>query len=266
MPRVIVTRPASEAQPWVNELAAQGFDAQCLALIEIKPSGQTDDLAQAWQQLPTYLAVMFVSGNAVSHFFAAKNAAAAAFGGQPQGRPRAWATGPGTARALLRAGVAPHCVDAPAPDAGQFDSEALWAQVASQVVAGARVLIVRGADAADNDGAGSGREWFAQQVAAAGGQAEFVVSYERRAPTLEASAQALAKQSASDGSVWLFSSAQALANLNAVLPGQNWAAARALATHPRIAQAARAAGFGVVFESRPTLADVAAALGQHFKT
>ncbi|MGE3348297.1 MAG: uroporphyrinogen-III synthase, partial [Ramlibacter sp.] len=36
--------------------------------------------------------------------------------------------------------------------------------------------------------------------------------------------------------------------------------ARAVATHPRIAQAAREAGFGVVCESRPALADVVASI------
>ena len=268
MTRVIVTRPAPEAQRWVGELAAQGLDAQCLPLIEIKPTGQTAELSLAWQQLASYLAVMFVSGNAASYFFAAKDGAAAVFGSQPAGKPRAWATGPGTARALLRAGVAPHCVDAPGADAAQFDSEALWHQVASQVHPGARVLIVRGADAAQSDsaGQGSGRDWFAQQVAAAGAEADFVASYQRRAPDFDAAEQALARQAARDGSVWLFSSVQALANLKDVLPGQSWAGARALATHPRIAQAARAAGFGVVFESRPTLADVVAALAAGDKT
>ena len=268
MPRVIVTRPASEAQRWVSELAAQGWDARCLPLIEIKPSGQTAELERAWQQLASYTAVMFVSGNAVQHFFAAQAAAPSAFGGNADAKPRAWVTGPGTARALLRAGVAPQWVDAPAPDAGQFDSEALWRQVAAQVGAGARVLIVRGADASERDpaGQGSGRDWFAQQVAAAGGQVDWVVSYQRRAPDFDAAQQALARQSASDGSVWLLSSAQALANLRVVLPGQSWAGARVLATHARIAQAAREAGFAVVFESRPTLPDVLAALALHFKT
>ena len=102
--------------------------------------------------------------------------------------------------------------------------------------------------------------------ASAGGQADFVAAYERRAPQFSAAQFALAQQAACDGAVWLFSSAQAVANLNAALPGQDWAAACALATHPRIAQAARAAGFGVVFESRPTLADVVAALQLHVRT
>ena len=59
---------------------------------------------------------------------------------------------------------------------------------------------------------------------------------------------------------------QAVRALRAALPGQSWAQARALATHPRIAAAARKAGFGLVCESRPTLPDVLASLNsQHFK-
>ena len=44
------------------------------------------------------------------------------------------------------------------------------------------------------------------------------------------------------------------------LPDQDWGQARALVTHPRIAQAARAAGFGSVQECRPALADVVASI------
>ncbi len=268
MTRVIVTRPEREALRWVRDLSALGVDAQCLPLIEIRATAQQAELKRAWQQIDSYLALMFVSGNAATHFFDAPGANPAAFAALANAKTRAWATGPGTARALLRAGVAPERLDAPAADAGQFDSEALWQQVASQVQAGARVLIVRGADAtqAAADGQGSGRDWFARQVAAAGGKADFVAAYERRAPEFGAAERELARQAARDGSVWLFSSAQAVANLAASLPGQDWAGARALATHPRIAEAARQAGFAVVFESRPTLADVDAALKQHFKT
>lgn len=268
MTRVIVTRPEREAQRWVRDLAALGFDAQALPLIEIAPSAEPAELSRAWQQLDSYLALMFVSGNAATYFFAAAGAQPAAFAALSSGKTRAWATGPGTARALLRAGVAPERLDAPAADAGQFDSEALWRQVASQVHAGARVLIVRGADAAQGalSAQGTGREWFANQVAAAGAQADFVAAYERRAPQLGVAQRELAQQAARDGSVWLFSSAQAVANLNASLPGQDWATACALATHPRIAQAVRETGFGVVFESRPTLPDVVAAIRQHLGT
>jgi uroporphyrinogen-III synthase len=60
--------------------------------------------------------------------------------------------------------------------------------------------------------------------------------------------------------VWLFSSSEAVAHLRSLAPGQSWSRACALATHPRIAQAARAAGFGVVCESRPTMAELIASI------
>jgi uroporphyrinogen-III synthase len=49
-------------------------------------------------------------------------------------------------------------------------------------------------------------------------------------------------------------------NLATLLPGQSWAGARAIATHPRIAQAVRALGFGTVRESRPAFDEVVASI------
>ena len=102
--------------------------------------------------------------------------------------------------------------------------------------------------------------WLAQQIAARGGQVEFVVAYQRGAPRFTAQEVALAQQAAQDGSVWLLSSSEAVAHLAEALPGQHWGAAHALATHPRIAEAARAAGFGTVRECRPALEDVVASI------
>ncbi len=270
--RVIVTRPHRETQRWVLDLSALGLDAVALPLIEVAPVDDTTGLAQAWQHLTDYVAVMFVSANAVDYFFASKPPLSTEFSTQSVFKTRAWATGPGTARALSRAGVAAQLIDAPAPDAGQFDSEALWQLVGSQLGAGQRVLIVRGVDAGANvkPGQGTGREWFANCIAQAGARAEFVVAYQRRAPGFSTVEHALACQASTDGSVWLFSSTEAVANLRAWLPGQSWSQARALATHPRIAGAATKAGFGVVYESRPTLPDVVASLAdkrssQHFR-
>ena len=163
---------------------------------------------------------------------------------------------------MLRAGVALERIDAPAPDAGQFDSEALWQIVGSQVGAGQRVLIVRGVDSGleQQPAQGTGREWFANRVTQAGARAEFVVAYQRSVPEFSTVEHDLACQAATDGSVWLFSSTEAVLNLGVWLPEQSWAQARALATHPRIAAATKKAGFGVVYESRPTLPDVLAAL------
>ncbi len=260
--RVIVTRPEREAQRWVIELSARGFQALALPLIQIGPLHDQTELTKARQQLAQYVGVMFVSANAVDYFFASGASLADGLTASRHGRTRAWATGPGTAKALLRAGVAPERLDVPPSDAAQFDSEALWQVVGPQLRATERVLIVRGVDALDGAelAGGSGRDWFAGKVAAAGAQVELVAAYQRQAPDFSADERALARQAASDGSVWLFSSAQAVRNLQTALPGQNWVHGCALATHARIAAAARSAGFGVVLESRPTLPDVLAAL------
>jgi uroporphyrinogen-III synthase len=87
-----------------------------------------------------------------------------------------------------------------------------------------------------------------------------VISYQRERPRFSPEQLQLARAAATDGAVWLFSSSEAVANLQACLPGQDWRAARALTTHGRIAEAARAAGFGVVREARPALADILASL------
>ena len=251
--RVIVTRPQREAQDWVQALRQAGHDAQALPLIAITPAPDLAAVRQAWQQLDRYLGVMFVSANAVDGFFAARPADAPL-------PSQAWATGPGTVQALLRAGMLAPRITAPPADAPQFDSEALWALVAGRVVPGGRVLIVRGADAAGSSTQGAGRDWFARQVGGAGGAVDFLASYQRQRPQLDAAQSQLAQGAAADGSVWLFSSSEAVANLQASLPQQDWGAARAVATHQRIAQAARAAGFAVVRESRPALADVRASI------
>jgi uroporphyrinogen-III synthase len=256
--RLIVTRPSREAQQWVLDLSAHGFKAVALPLINIGPVDNAEALTSARQHLNDYDAVMFVSANAVDYFFESNKHSEHGDRAVTAIKKRAWATGPGTTRALLKAGVGPEWLDAPAPEAAQFDSEALWHRVSTQVTLGARVLIVRGQDAAGvaSAGSGVGREWLAERIVHAGGTVDFVVSYQRSAPIFSPFEHALAQQAATDGSVWLFSSSEALMHLATLLPGQSLADARALATHPRIAQAAKVAGFGLVLESRPTLADV----------
>lgn len=263
MRRALVTRPAQDAAQWVADLQAQGIAAEALPLIAITASPANRAALQAVRERLAhprafYRAVMFVSGNAVEYFFEPNQAPALSGKALAAIETRAWTPGPGTARALLQRGVPADRIDGPAPDAAQFDSEALWARVAPQVGPGDRVLVVRGASAGEPPGPGQGRGWLAAQIHAAGGQVDFVVAYERGAPAFDAQQQALARRAAHDGTLWLFSSSEAIAHLGQALPGQDWAAACALATHPRIAQAARAAGFGCVNECKPALADVAA--------
>lgn len=275
--RVIVTRPQREAQRWCQELMTQGLDVLALPLIEVAAVANPVPLQQAWQRLSDWAAVMFVSANAVAPFYAEKPPLTPDFIGSLAIKTRAWVTGPGTRRALLQAGVPAACIDMPSADAGQFDSESLWQVVVDQLQVGDRVLIVRGDDVegdgeasppgggADSDSGnahqtGRGRDWLAAQLAARGVQTQFLVAYQRRAPDWGPAERDLAQQAAGDGSIWLFSSSQAVANLVHLLPGQSWRQARAVATHPRIALAARAAGFGQVYESRPTLPDIVASI------
>ncbi|HMN21509.1 MAG TPA: uroporphyrinogen-III synthase [Ottowia sp.] len=250
--RLLVTRPAPGASAWMRELAAAGVCAEALPLIEIVAEPMAGTLRAAREQLGAYAAAMFVSGNAVAGFLRS--------GGEPALAAistRAWSPGPGTTTALLQAGWPPERIDAPAADAGQFDSEALWTRVAAQVQAGRRMLIVRGADAS---GRLAGREWLAQQLQAAGALVEQVAAYRRAPARLDALQQARARAAARDGSWWLFSSRESVENLAQALPGVDWGGARALATHPRIAEAARRWGFGRVQETRPALPDVLASI------
>lgn len=259
--RIIVTRPEQDAPSWARVLCERGHEVTTLPLIEIGAAPEPAPLQQAWSQLSHYHALMFVSGNAVVQFCAAQQAPTLAAWLQRAPHTRAWATGPGTRKALLSAGVAPQLIDA--PEQGQFDSEALWRLVQGGVQAGQRVLIVRGGDGRAGDASkaqGVGRDWLAQALQAAGVEAELVVAYTRCLPHWSDAQLERARSAAQDGSLWLFSSSEAIANLQQLLAGQDWRAARALATHPRIAQAARAAGFAAVRESRPSLAEVLASI------
>lgn len=264
--RLIVTRPATEAAQWVQVLHAHGWPAHALPLIDIgePTSEQARAALQAWRaDWQRADALMFVSGAAVSHFFAD--------GVAPPTAPittRFWAPGPGTVRLLAQAlttlGVAVDRIDSPPDDAAQFDSEHLWPVVAPQVRAGSRILIVRGLSVNAPPGAGpvagNGRDWLIHQCEAAGARIDGCIAYERRPPVLgEGDAQRMLEATKA-GSVWLFSSSEALAALRLLQPQAHWGAATALATHPRIAQAARETGFGHVIESRPSLNDVLRAL------
>lgn len=248
---VIVTRPAAEAASWVRRLGERGIPAEALPLLAITPVADGSSLQAAWCQLTGWGAVMFVSVNAVSGFFATR-------GDAPwPATTRAWAPGPGTAAALVAHGLPASQVDAPAPDATQFDSEALWSRVAGQLRAGERLLLVRGAG---SEGRAEGRDWLAQRLRAEGVQVDEVVAYARGPARWTAADEARAARACSDGSWWLLSSSQAVRQLRERLPGADWSRARAVATHPRIAEAARALGFGVVRASRPALDDVVASI------
>ena len=244
--KLIVTRPLAQAAAWVQDLRALGLDAQALPLIDITPAADPARVQAAWQQLPGFALVMFVSANAVAHFFALMPAGAA----WPAG-VKAASTGPGTTAALLAAGVPPTAVVQPAPGTTRFDSEALWTQLSAQDWHGQRALVVRGEE---------GRDWLADTLRGHGAQVHFVAAYQRHAPQPGLAGRALLAQALAAPALhlWLFSSSEALGHLRGLAPAANWSRSRALASHPRIVQAARAVGFGQVLDCPPSPGAVAA--------
>lgn len=263
--RVIVTRPEPEASRWAQALRERGWPAEAWPLLRIGEPGEAaarERLNQWRAAWPTQDALMFVSSAAVQGFFAAPVAAAPA-------HTRFWAPGPGTARALAAAlwplGVGADRIDTPPPSAEQFDSEHLWPVVGAQMAAGRRLLVVRGespdaagAPAAADEPAGQGRNWLIERCRAAGAEVDACVAYRRERAQLGAADAARLRAASGPGSVWLFSSSEAVQALQGHWP--EGARAAALATHPRIAQAAQALGLGTVIRCRPTLADVARGL------
>lgn len=253
--RVLVTRPAPQAADWVSKLHAHGVTtARALPLLGIAEAPDAAAVHVAWAawvaaandpaQRPQ---LMFVSPNAARCFFQAL--------GTPPVWPtqaRALATGPGTVAALIAAGVPAQAILSPAPDAGQFDSETLWARMAHENWSQQPTWIVRG------DG---GRDWLAHTLRNAGAEVQFVQAYARTAPHWGAAEQALLHQALAqpERTVWLISSSEALDHLPGLLATHapaavpDWAWACAVASHPRIAQRCERFGFGRVRCISPTL-------------
>lgn len=276
--RVLITRPAEQAGDWVERLAGEGIEAAALPLLGIVPVEDAQPVVDAWGSLPQRDLAMFVSANAVAHFFARRPA-----GVDWPGQALAAAPGPGTAAALRAAGVPAAQVVQPAADAPSFDSESLWAELSRRGPwAGRSVLIVRGGREAAEEGAaapgqagwggaeGDGREWLSQMLRGEGAQVDAVATYRRGAPRWDTAEQAVWQQAlaAPRRHVWWFSSSEAIAHLQSITAGEArpgvavapWRESAALATHPRIAEAARRAGFEVVLEVVPLLEPIVAAV------
>jgi uroporphyrinogen-III synthase len=259
MALLILTRPDPDNAPWLEALVERGQSAVAWPLIDIRPAPDSRALQAAWNRLTDCRAVMFVSRAAVQHFFAHRIPGLAW-----PAQTRAWCTGPGTRQALLAQGLTGSQIDLPHPD-GAWDTEHLWPLVRPQIEAGAHVLLVRGTDAGvskpnHGDDSGVGRDWLAGQLQQAGAQLSWAVAYERARPRWDAARLQAAATAAADGSIWVFSSSQALRHLAQLLPDQVWTQARALATHARIAEQARGLGFVRVSVCPPSAQGVLASL------
>ena len=249
---VVVTRPIGQSAALLARLAADGFDTLEFPLIDIAPVSDDALLRAALDELygpRKYALVVFVSPNAVDYAFGKLGAA------WPVDVP-VGVVGPGSVAALARQGVAPPGYRVISPSAGhpdpRFDSEALYVAIEAHFGAeerggleGKRVLIVRG------DG---GREWLAERLTEAGATVEKVAAYRRIVP--EPSMQkwerihALLAEVSDGAHAWLLTSSEGVRNLEELarehLSHDETAQlkrAPLVTPHPRIAEAARQAGF-----------------------
>ena len=251
--KVLVTRPATQAEEWVLQLRAKGIDAAALPLIGISPAINSMPVVLAWVRLAQRRLVVFVSPNAAEQFFAVKPA-----GMFWPGQVYAASTGAGTSQMLVKLGVPRDKLVEPAPDSAQFDSESLWARLGTMDWQGASVLLVRG------DG---GREWLADQLVGQGAQVSKLVAYHTTPPKFTKPQRALLNAALAfpQHHLWLFSSSEAVTHLAAAVTFGNWNKAWAVATHPRIAARAQELGFSNVLQTRPALEAVTACI-QSFAT
>lgn len=261
---VLVTRPEPQASIWAADLQSHGIDAHPLPLIAIDGPADPDAVTRTWHELGQHRALMFVSPAAVEWFFRLR----------PPGAlwptdTLAAAPGPGTAAALLAAGettgLTPRQLVSPdAQTAKQFDSETLWPLLAPLPWEGARVAIISGGDQQE----ARGRTWLSAQWQAHGALVQSVLTYQRGPGQWRAEHRHRAQRAlqAPADHIWLFSSSQAIDHLlndhlpALDLPPPDWAALRAVATHPRIAERCKALGIRRITQARPTLEAVVQAL------
>ncbi|MGB0467313.1 MAG: uroporphyrinogen-III synthase [Pontibacterium sp.] len=232
--RVLVTRPALQAEPQTELLRALGAEPVSLPLIEIHTIEASDPAYQRarshFLDLDLYQKVIFISANA------------AHFGAQwiDQYWPQLpigirWlAIGKKTAATLTDYGI-----DAESASLG-YDSEALLNDLHLQEVEGERILIVRGQ---------GGRTLLAESLRARGAQVEYADLYQRRCPGYaDSTIKDILYQQAPDA--LLITSGEGLDNLLQLANGrQRQFSTKALLNYhlvvpsERIAKQARLAGF-----------------------
>lgn len=165
--RIVVTRPAAQAEPFCARLERSGATVFRFPVIEIRGPNDRQALLDLLANLDRFDLAVFVSANAVEHFVPL----VLAKGSWPASL-RIGAIGARTAQALAEQGTPAEIVPAQ-----RFDSEALLAEPALQSVRGWRVVIVRGE---------GGRDHLADGLRARGAEVRYAEAYRRALPETDA--------------------------------------------------------------------------------
>lgn len=253
---ILVTRPGPAGQALTAALNERGADARWLPAFDIGPAPDEPAARAALAGLARHDLAIFVSPNAV-------RAAAALLDGPWPAATAIGAVGGGTARAVRSYLPAEGArLIAPDGDDGDADaasgSEAFWQALTStaQGRTFSDVLLLRAAH---------GREWLPQKLAAAGARVTAIAVYTRSAHAWSTADRAwLRAREGVAAPVVVVTSSEAvdalLAQAGAARHG--WLRSGvALASHPRIAQRLREAGFGDVREAAAEVDAILAAAG-----
>ncbi|MGL4668825.1 MAG: uroporphyrinogen-III synthase, partial [Saezia sp.] len=222
MRTVVITRPAEQAQPWVDALRLRAIPVVHVPLLRIYAAGDEQLIQQAWRDIEQWTWVMFVSPNAVHYFFQYAQETL-----WPRSL-RAGSPGEGTTQALIHAGVPAELIDQP-KNHQEKDTAFLWQNIKHRDWQSARVLLVRGTSAKPP------RNWLMDQLQEAGAFVQPLVVYQRESGIFLDNAQDWINSVQAHQACWVISSAESLD----ALAGHDWSQATAVVIHPRIAQAVR---------------------------
>ncbi|WP_374487073.1 uroporphyrinogen-III synthase [Zoogloea sp.] len=226
---ILITRPAGQADSLCAALAALGGEPLRFPLLTISPVADPSPLQAAARRLGDFALVFFVSPNAV-HL--ALDAMLPVLGRWPDDVSVA-TVGKGSEAALAARGFS----GVIAPSDG-FDSEAVLALPAFQpaAVAGRRVLILRG------DG---GRDLLGDTLKARGACVEYLTCYHRSGPA-DDFGPILTRARAGRLDALTLTSSESVGYLRALPEIPALREIPVFVPHPRIATAAREAGFSTV--------------------
>ena len=234
-PPVIVTRPAAAGRQLHRCLSLAGWPVLWLPAFDIGGAPDVAALRRTLADLASYQLVVFVSPHAVA-------AAAPLIEGSWPDTTALGVVGKATEESALAeiAGAATAGRIAPSANAAP-GSEGLWAAWIASGLQAHRVLIVR---------AQGGRDWLAETFAQAGAAVDLLAAYTRNAHCVQPDERAQLSRliDGESAPVVVFSSSEAVAALDGQLAGladaDRWVRSGvALATHPRIAERLRTAGY-----------------------
>ena len=249
--RILVTRPADQAEGLARRIREAGGEPVCVPAIEIRELADPAAFHALADRLESFDLAVFVSRNAVRK---ALEMLRARRGAKPwPARLRTATVGQGSREELEAQGFSD--VLAPVGGAAPTDSEALLALPELAEARGRRIAIFRGE---------GGRELLGKELAARGASVEHAVCYRRVVPDAAGMRGAWA-----DGmDAVTVSSAEGLANLVAMMGEgamRQLLGAPLFVPHPRVATEARRRGLERIIVAGPGDAEMTAALVAHFR-